>query len=65
MPQPMDAVAHDETHGAGIEVRPDCFRAVGLLGAQKLFGDEIERVVPGDRSKLPAAFGAGAAQRML
>ena len=65
MPQPMDAVAHDVAHGAGIVVRPDRLRAVGLLGAQELLGDEIERVVPRDRRELAAAFGAGAAQRML
>jgi len=31
------------------------------FGADEGFGDNIERVVPGDRGKLPAAFGADAA----
>ena len=61
----MDAVAHDVAHGAGVEIRPHRFRAVLLLGAQELLGDEIERVVPGDRRELSAALRAGAAQRLL
>ena len=65
MAQAMDAVAHDIAHRAGIVVRPHRFGAVRLLGAQELLGDDIERVVPRDRRELTAAFGAGAAQRML
>ena len=61
----MDAVAHDVAHRAGIEIRPDRLRAVLCFGAEELFGDEIERVVPRDRREFAAAFGAGAAQRLL
>ena len=63
--QAVDAVTHHIAHRPGIKVRPDRFRAVRLLGASKLLGDEIERVVPGDRAELPAALRAGSAQRLL
>ena len=36
-----------------------------LFGADELFGDEIEGVVPRDRREFAATFGANAAQRML
>ncbi len=62
--QAMDAVALHIAHGAGIIIRPHRFRAVARLGAGEGFGDEIERVVPGDRRELPGALGAGAAQRL-
>ena len=47
--QPVDAVAHDEAHGAGVVIRPHRLRAVALLGLDEFLGDEIERVVPRDR----------------
>ncbi len=50
--QPVDAVAHHQTHGAGIIIRPHRLGAVPLLGLQKLLGDQIERVVPGNRCEL-------------
>jgi len=65
MTQAVDAVAHDIAHGAGIVVGPHRFGAMLGFGAQKLLGDEIERVVPGNRRVLPRALGAGTAQRML
>src|SRR5208282_4943299 len=64
MPQTVDAVAHDEAHGAGIVVRPNGLGAVRLSGADKLLGDEVERVVPRNRSKLAAALGAHTPQRL-
>ena len=50
--QAMDAVALHIAHGAGIVIRPHRFRAVARFGAGECFGDEIERVVPGDRREL-------------
>jgi len=44
--QPVDAVAHHQTHGAGVIVWPHALRAVLLLGFEEIFGDEIERVIP-------------------
>ena len=62
--QAVDAVAHHEAHGAGVIVGPDRLGAVRLLGADELSGDDIERVIPGDRSELAAAFAADAPQRL-
>ena len=62
--QPVDAVAHDEAHGAGVVVGPDRLRAVALLGREEFLGDEIERVVPGDRRELARALRRPCAQRM-
>src|SRR5947208_1358429 len=59
------AVAHDVTHRAGVKIRPDGLRTVLSFGPRKLFGHNVERVVPGNRRKLAAAFGAGTAQRVL
>ncbi len=47
--QPMDAVALHQAHGAGVVIRPDRLRAVARFGLQELLGDDVERVVPGDR----------------
>ena len=49
--QAMDAVAHHVTHRAGVQIRPDGLGTVGLLGADELPGDDVEGVVPRDRSK--------------
>ena len=62
--QPVDAVAHDEAHGAGIVIRPDALRAVTLLGFEKILGDDIERVVPGDLPEFARALVADALHRM-
>ena len=62
--QPVDAVAHQQAHGAGILVRPHGFGAVFLLSLHESLGHQVERVVPGDRRELARALGAGAAQRM-
>ena len=50
--------------GAGVMVGPDRLGAVGLLGADKLFGNDVERVIPGNRRELAAAFAADAPQRL-
>ena len=54
--QPVDAVAHDEAHGAGIVVGPHRLRAVAALGRQHGLGREVERVVPGDALELARAL---------
>ena len=54
--QAVDAVAHHQAHGAGVVVGPDRLRAVAPLGLEELLGDEIERVVPGDRLELARAL---------
>ena len=63
--QAMNAVAHHIAHGAGIEVGPHRLRAVLGFGALKRVRDNVECVVPGDWRKFPAAFGAGAPQRLF
>ena len=45
--QAFDAVALHVAHGTGVEVRPDGFRAVALLGLDERFGHRVEGVVPG------------------
>ena len=62
--QAVDAVAHHQAHGAGIVIGPHAFGAVALLGLQKLFGDQIERVVPGNWPELACPLIADALQRM-
>jgi hypothetical protein len=63
MAQPVDAVAHDETHGAGIVVRPHGFGAVTLLGPQQSLGRDVESVLPRRGDEFAAPFRALAAQR--
>ena len=46
--QPLDAVALHVPHGTGIEVGPDRFGSVPLLGARQTFGHQVQRGVPGD-----------------
>jgi hypothetical protein len=45
---PVDAVAHQQAHGAGVVIGPDRFRALLLLRAHKRLGNQVECVVPGD-----------------
>src|SRR5690554_5703278 len=62
--QAINAVALHLAQGAGVEIGPDCFGAVLGLDLGEAGGDFVERVIPGDRRELTAAFGAGAAQRL-
>ena len=64
MAQPVDAIAHDEAHGAGVVVGPDRFRAIAPLGGQHGLGRDVECVVPGDALELAGALRALAAQRV-
>ena len=58
MAQPVDAVAHDEAHGAGIVVGPDRLGAVAALGRQHGLGGDVEGVVPGDALELASRYWA-------
>ena len=63
--QPVDAVAHDQAHGAGIVIGPHAFGAVTLLGLRGISRRPDRARHPtifGANS--PEPFGARAAQRM-
>ena len=60
--QTMDAVAHHQTHGAGVIIRPDRLRAMRPLGLEEFLRHEIERVIPRHRRELPGAFRARSAR---
>ena len=62
--QPVDAVAHDEAHGAGIVVGPHGLGAVAALGRQQGLRGEVEGIVPGDALELARALRPLAPQRM-
>jgi hypothetical protein len=64
MAQAVDAVAHDQTHGAGVVIRPHRLAAVARLGGEKLLRHQIERVVPGDRRELSRSFRPAPQQRL-
>src|SRR2546422_3463595 len=63
MAQAIDAVAHDEPHGAGIVIRPHRLGAVALFGAQERLRGDVESIIPRDRDELAAALVALATQR--
>jgi len=48
VPQPVDAVAHDEAHCAGIIIGPNRFASPLALGVEHGFGRDVERIVPGN-----------------
>ena len=64
MGQALDAVAHHQAHRAGVMIGPDAFGPERALVFEKILGDDVERVVPGDRRELTGAFRPGAAQRL-
>ena len=56
--QAVDAVAHHQAHRAGVVIGPDRSPRRGAASAcEKLLGDDVERVVPGDRRELAGALG--------
>ena len=63
MAQPLDAVAHDQPHGAGIVIRPDGFRAIALFGLEQALGDLIEGGIPRNWHEIIRALGPDPAQR--
>jgi len=54
----LDAVAHHQSHGAGVEIGPDAFRPEAMFGRKKTFGDAIERFIPVNGDELSRAFGS-------
>ena len=50
--QPVDSIAHHETHRPGVEVGPDAFGSPFAPGFQERLGDAVERFFPRDRGKL-------------
>ena len=63
MAQPLDAVAHDQPHGAGIVIGPDGFRAIALFGLEQALGDLIEGGIPRNWHEIIRALGPDPAQR--
>ncbi len=61
--QPVNAVAHHQSHRAGIEIGPDRFGAVARFSFQERFGGDVERIVPGDRLERTRSFRCRAAKR--
>ncbi len=60
--QAIDAVAHDEAHGAGIVIGPHRLGAVAALGGEHGLGGDVEGRIPGDPLELLGALLALAAQ---
>src|SRR5687768_10192478 len=58
MTQTVDAVAHDEPHGAGIVVRPDGFGTVALLRLEESVSGLVKGIRPGELLPSALAFGA-------
>ncbi|MEY9781796.1 hypothetical protein ABIA23_003198 [Sinorhizobium fredii] len=63
MAQPLDGIALHLPHRTGIEIGPDRFRAMLLLGLDKLVGNLVEGGLPGNLLPDPLALGADAALR--
>src|SRR6185369_1154260 len=63
--QPVDAVTHHQAHGASVVVRPHRFRAVLAFDVDEFLGDEVERIIPGDRLEAAGTFGPDPAQRVF
>ncbi len=64
MAQTVDAVAHHQSHRAGVEIRPDGLGAEPLLSAEEGFRHFVQRVVPGNRGEAPAAARSDTPQRL-
>src|SRR5262245_18465203 len=64
MAQPVDAVAHDQAHSAGVIVGPDWLAPPGSLGGKHRVGRDVERVVPGIALKFARALAPLPPQRM-
>ena len=62
--QPMNTVAHDQAHGAGIVVGPHGLGAVPPLGFEKFLRDMVERCVPGRGEEFSRPLGAAPDQRL-
>ena len=64
MREAIDAVAHDEPHGAGVVIGPDRLGAEFTLGLIETRGDFVERLIPGNPRELARTLWSGAAHRM-
>jgi hypothetical protein len=64
MGQTVDAVLHDQAHGAGIIIRPYRLGAEFALGLVEPCRHLVERVVPGNSLKLAGALRADPALRI-
>jgi hypothetical protein len=64
MAQPVQPVAHDEPHGAGVVVRPHGFRPMARFRLEQVPGDLVQRVVPRQALPLARALGPLALQRV-
>src|SRR5215471_2159036 len=64
MPQTVDPVAHNQTHGARVVIWPYAFGPMPLLGSNEVFGDDIKCRVPSDAFELAGPLGASAPERM-
>ena len=64
MRKAIDAVAHHESHGAGVVIGPDRLSAEFTLGLIETRGDFVERLIPGNPRELARTLWSGAPQRM-
>ena len=64
MRKAIDAVAHHETHGAGIVIGPHRLGAELALGRIEAIGDFVQRLVPRNPRELAGALWPGPAQRI-
>ena len=52
MSEAVDAVAHHQSHGAGIIIRPDRLRSEFAFGGIEASGDFVKRIIPADPREL-------------
>ncbi len=52
MAQAIDAVTHDEAHGAGIVIGPHRLRTMATLGRKQGFGHKVEGRIPANALEL-------------
>src|SRR5206468_10715260 len=64
MREAIDAVAHNEPHGAGVVIGPDRLRAEFKLGLIEARGDLIERFIPGNPRELARTLWSGTVHRV-
>ena len=62
MGEALDSIPHHEAHCARVEVWPDALGSQLALDGQKILGDEVQRIIPGDRRELSAPLRTYAAQ---
>ena len=60
----VDAIAHHQSHGAGVIIRPDRFSAEFALGGIEASRDFVQRLVPGNSRELARTLQPGATHRI-